>query len=306
MSMTPQVIKDQEFQVKFRGYDAIEVKAYLELLAEEFFELNEQNRVLAENIEGFTVEKQTFNSEREKLQKEIKSLRDELQQFRAGAGRKDDYLVALQQEIKELKDKLDASRKETDLAKKVVDAAERRMRSEQEKAAIRLREEVEAVESWVTEEREQSNQLRLENDQLRQRFEMLEQQYKELKKGEMDFKTTIVAAQKFSEDLRKRAEEETTEMMEKARQDVELFRRKAQEELAHLRIEIERLENRRVEVREELKSLLNTYLQQLDTFHGSQSSGSEEDLMELYQTIQLPDVGALSSEEIDNLNPELS
>ena len=140
MSMTPQVIKDQEFQVKFRGYDAIEVKAYLELLAEEFFELNEQNRVLAENIEGFTVEKQTFKSEREKLQKEIKSLRDELQQFRAGAGRKDDYLVALQQEIKELKDKLDASRKETDLAKKIVDAAERRMRSEQEKAAIRLRE----------------------------------------------------------------------------------------------------------------------------------------------------------------------
>ena len=41
MSITPQAIKDQEFQVKFRGYDAIEVKAYLELLAEEFFELHE-------------------------------------------------------------------------------------------------------------------------------------------------------------------------------------------------------------------------------------------------------------------------
>ena len=44
MSITPQAIKDQEFQVKFRGYDAIEVKAYLELLAEEFFELHEQIR----------------------------------------------------------------------------------------------------------------------------------------------------------------------------------------------------------------------------------------------------------------------
>ncbi|MBB5346885.1 DivIVA domain-containing protein [Desulfoprunum benzoelyticum] len=306
MSMTPQVIKDQEFQIKFRGYDAIEVKAYLDLLAEEFFELYEQNRVLAEDIEGLTVEKQTLESEREKLEKEIKSLRDELQQARTGAERKDDDLAALQQEIKELKSQLDGSRKETDLAKEVVDAVERRMKSEQEKAAMRLREEVEAVESRVAEEREQSGQLRLENEQLRQRLELLEQQHQELKKDEMDFKTAIVAAQKFSEDLRRRVEEETAELMEKARQDVELFRRKAHEELARLPIEIERLQNRRVEVREELKSLLSTYLQQLDTFPGSKDSESEGDLMELYQTIQLPDVGALPSEEIDTLNPDLS
>jgi DivIVA domain-containing protein len=306
MSITPQVIKDQEFQVKFRGYDAIEVKAYLELLAEEFFELHDQNRVLAEDIEGLTAEKHTLESELEKLQKEIKSLRDELQQSRIGAGRKDDDLAALQQEMKELKTKLDGSRKETDLAKEVVDAAEKRMRSEQEKAAIRLREEVEAGEARVAEEKEQSNNLRFENEQLRQRLELLENQYQELKKGEMDFKTTIVAAQKFSEDLRRRAEEETTELMEKARQDVELFRRKAHEELARLPIEIERLQNRRVEVRDELKALLNTYLQQLDAFPGSQASDPEGDLMELYQTIQLPDVGALDSPEIDNLSPELS
>lgn len=30
MAITPQAIKDQEFQVKFRGYDTVEVKAYLE------------------------------------------------------------------------------------------------------------------------------------------------------------------------------------------------------------------------------------------------------------------------------------
>ena len=49
--LTPQSIKDQEFQTKFRGYEPIEVKAYLELLAEDFFELTEKNRVQAEEIE---------------------------------------------------------------------------------------------------------------------------------------------------------------------------------------------------------------------------------------------------------------
>jgi len=42
MAITPQAIKDQEFRVKFRGYDEIEVKAYLELIAEEF--LNSSSR----------------------------------------------------------------------------------------------------------------------------------------------------------------------------------------------------------------------------------------------------------------------
>lgn len=306
MSITPQVIKDQEFQVKFRGYDAIEVKAYLDLLAEEFFELYEQNRVLAEDIEGLTAAKQTLESEREKLQKEINSLQDELERSRTGVRRKDDDLLAVQQEMQELKAQLDGSRKEADLAKEVVDAVERRMKSEQEKAAIRLREETEAVESRVAEEKEQGRQLRLENEQLRQRLKQLEQQNQELKKGEMDFKTTIVAAQKFSEDLRKRTEQETREMMEKARQDVELFRRKAHEELAHLPIEIERLQNRRIEVREELKSQLNTYLQQLETLSDSRDSEQEGDLMELFQTIQLPDVGAIDSDELEDINLKLS
>ena len=58
MAITPQAIKDQEFQVKFRGYDAIEVKAYLELIAEEFFELFEQVRKQVEDIEGLVEEKE--------------------------------------------------------------------------------------------------------------------------------------------------------------------------------------------------------------------------------------------------------
>ena len=65
--LTPQAIKDQEFQVKFRGYDSIEVKAYLELLAEDFFELTEQNRTQEEEIESLRAEQEALSREKETL-----------------------------------------------------------------------------------------------------------------------------------------------------------------------------------------------------------------------------------------------
>ena len=71
--LTPQAIKDQEFQIKFRGYDAIEVKAYLELLAEDYFELSEQNRIHVEEIESLVAEQKSLTLEKEALVVEVKS-----------------------------------------------------------------------------------------------------------------------------------------------------------------------------------------------------------------------------------------
>ncbi len=74
--LTPQAIKDQEFQIKFRGYDAIEVKAYLELLAEDFFELTEQNRVQVEEIEALQAEQESLIRDKETLAVEVKESQD--------------------------------------------------------------------------------------------------------------------------------------------------------------------------------------------------------------------------------------
>ena len=48
---TPQQIKDQEFETKFRGFDPIEVRDYLETIANEFFELQEQCKEQEEELE---------------------------------------------------------------------------------------------------------------------------------------------------------------------------------------------------------------------------------------------------------------
>ena len=62
--ITPQIIKDQEFQTKFRGYDPIEVKAYLDLIAEEFFDLQERCRLQIDDLQAFHEEKKSLNSRR--------------------------------------------------------------------------------------------------------------------------------------------------------------------------------------------------------------------------------------------------
>ena len=105
MSITPQAIKDQEFQVKFRGYDTLEVKAYLELLAEEFFELHEQNRKMAEETcwpcrrygGPAAGEKEDAQKDNRKHIEELEGLKDEIQ-------RKETQNTALQKEVEELRD----------------------------------------------------------------------------------------------------------------------------------------------------------------------------------------------------------
>ena len=305
MSITPQAIKDQEFQVKFRGYDAIEVKAYLELLAEEFFELHEQIRKQIEDFETLSSEKESMESELLHLQQELKKQKELLENSQIEVTRKDDEVQAVQREVRDLQALVEGSRKEAELAREVVDAVEKKIKAEQEKAATKLAEELDAAEIRINEHKEKVQQLGIENDKLRHQLKMVEQQNTELKKGEMDFKSTIVAAQKFSDDLRKRSENEAREMMAKAKQDVDSFRRKAQEELARLPLEIENLHKKRVEVREELRRQLHDYLDSLDTFSESQDPEQDRDLMELFQSIQIPDVEGIETDDLDQVNLKL-
>ena len=306
MTITPQAIKDQEFQVKFRGYDTLEVKAYLELLAEEFFELHEQNRKLTEEATTFAEEQDTLRREKEAALKESRKHLEEIEGLKIEGQKKESRTAALEKEVDELREQLVNSRKETELAREMVESAEALMKSEQANAAAKIQEAHEAAEARKAEESESAQQTRMEIEKLRHKIQVLEEQNRDLKKGEVDFKSAIVAAQKFSEDLKKRTENEARLMMEKAKADVENFRNQAQEELSRLPVEIEKLHKKRTEVRDELRSVLHSYLQSLDMFSGVDEIEREEDLAELFQAIQIPDDGMIESADLENINLKLS
>ena len=269
--LTPQAIKDQEFQVKFRGYDTIEVKAYLELLAEDFFELTEENRVQGEEIETLQAEQESLVRDKETLAAEVRQSQDNADGIQSdiedGYKRKD-------LEIEELKEKLEAALGEV-----------KELQEERSDYSKTIEELEEQLTGNIGLSREDQSEL----ERLRARVAVLEEQNNELKKEGIDFKTTILAAQKFSDSLRETSELEAAQLMENARLEVESFKAESEAELAHLPKEIDTLREKKGEIKEELKNILLGYLSALDDSSTKAGNPDGDDLSELFQSIEIPD-----------------
>lgn len=277
--LTPQAIKDQEFQAKFRGYDAIEVKAYLELLAEDFFELTERNQAQEEEIEALQAEHQALLREKEKLATEVKATQENAEgiQFEIDEGYKHK-----EAEIEELQEKFTRAEEEM------------KTLSEENKA---LQAKVSELENQVESKAGLKIEAQAELETLRAKVEMLSEQNREFKQEGVDFKTTILAAQNFSDNLRRTSEAEAKKLKEDARNEVETFRQEMEAELSRLPKEIEELKGRKNKVKEELKAVLNRYLRALDDIPGG--GGSVDDLTDLFESVRLPDEEGLGTDDAD-------
>lgn len=257
MSITPQAIKDQEFQLKFRGYDAIEVKAYLELLAEEFFELHEARR----NLE-----------------------QDAVTHVEEEVGKKDEVIAGLGQKIEKLEKAVDDGVKERER----LQDGWREREKELEKSIEELQAELELGQ-------ENTDRLEVQASEMRSQVKQLEKEIGELKKEEVDFKATLLAAQKFAEDTRIKAEEEAEQLVEVAREEVEAVHQKAVEELGDLPLQISELKMQKAEVRKEVRGVLLRYLEQFT------DPGDEQDVAsELFQKIDLGEDADLVAELSDD------
>lgn len=276
MAITPQAIKDQEFQVKFRGYDAIEVKAYLELIAEEFFELFEQVRKQVEDIEGLVEEKEELVEQSESLRRDIASLQGKNDRMTTELEQKNERNTARLQEIEDLK------RRISDLE---------REHGEQEKELSSAKELLESEKR--------------EKEDLNSRFKAMERQWDEQKRVEIDFKDALLAAQTFSRDMKKKSEDEADGIIEKARADAEKLRRDTYQELARYPKEIERLKMKRTQVREDLRTVLTLCLENLDIFKEEANEPEEEDYSELFQSVMVSDDGTVNSDELAKLDMDL-
>ena len=297
--LTPQSIKDQEFQTKFRGYEPIEVKAYLELLAEDFFELTEQNRIQAEEIESLLAEQEALQKAKEALATEVmisqehaEGIQEEIQ----------DSYKHKDQEITDLKTQLEST------------LASAAALEEQNAAYL---EKIAQLEASLAGGQGTSLQERAEIEKLRGRIELLEEQNRELKQEGLDFKTTILAAQKFADNLRQTSQEEADRLrqasqedakriIEDARAEIERFRTEAEAELARLPKEIEELNQRKIKVRKELETTLYSYLEALEAPLELESGEKEDDLSDLFQSIQLPDNESVDQDDIDKINMDLT
>jgi len=286
--LTPQAIKDQEFQIKFRGYDAIEVKSYLELLAEDYFELHEQNRVQAEEVESLVTEQEILLKEQERLENEV----------RLGQENNEEIQYEIQDGYKQKNEEIEELKKQVEEFKVTVAQLEEENDSYSEKIAELVKQRSLESQTMVVEEGELGK--------LRDKLELAEEKNRELIQEGLDFKTTILAAQKFADNLRETSEQESHALMAQAKADAEKFRKEAKEELAHLPKEIDALQKKKMEVREELEAVLHLYLENLDVFPEIKRESWEDDQSDLFQSIQLSDGEDLDLDNIDSDNMKLS
>jgi cell division initiation protein len=295
MAITPQAIKDQEFQSKFRGYDTVEVKAYLELVAEEFFELLEKMRQQEQEISELTREielgeeiKKNFEDDIEASQRTVEDLRQELVD-------RDEKIAEMSKDGEEIQTALE----------------------DFEQERLELEEEVSAAEGRVSEIDDQFKQSQGEGEGLRNKVKILEEQMEELKKSEVDFKRTIGAAQRFADDLTSKAQEETdakiaeseeraATAIQAARVEIENLRLEAYASLSRLPEEIEQLSLQRKKIREELRATLTRHLEEVDSYSDEDVEVKQYDYDVLFPSAVLPDADEASGDEdLDNIDMDL-
>jgi len=285
MTITPQLIKDQEFESKFRGFDPIEVKDYLETIADEFFELQEKCKEQEEELGLFREARESSEEYNSSLETDMEFTRKISEELKDGCAQKEEKIQELIAEVEELQLRI----------------------ADMEQENAERDEEASAVEA-VRKDGE------IEAESLRNKIVILQEQNNELKKEEVDFKSTLATAQRFAEDLKERSQVEAIELVEEARAEIERIRDDAQEELDRLPLEIQALENKKETARAEVKALLENYLETIDVFfpEGSEGTTAESDAMDfeddggdLFQKIVLSADGTVSPEDAEGIDTSM-
>jgi len=281
MTTTPQIIKDQEFQVKFRGYDPLEVKAYLDELAEEFFELQERCRLQVEDLQVLHEERAELEQQKYSLEAggaEARKMAEELRQTGLLTEQK---FAVLANEAEGLRNKI---------------ASLERQKEEQADA-------LSAMEARVQKATELILQEKTEKEALGHKIALMEEQRREAKKDEVDFRSTLAVAQQFCDSMKQKSQQEAEKLLDATKAEIEAIRGAAHAELARLPEEIKALQQKREEVRKVLRTTLESYLRNLDIFpEDHEESSPWQDSDDLFQKIQILEDGTLAPEDLTALD----
>ncbi len=281
MSTTPQIIKDQEFQTKFRGYDPIEVKAYLDELAEEFFELQERCRLQVDDLQVLHEERAELEQQKGSLEAAGAEARKMAEELRQTGLLTEQKFAVLANEAEALRTRIAGLEREKQEQADALSAMEARIQ-EAEGATLRERAEKEALGHKIA---------------------LMDEQQREARKDEIDFRSTLSVAQQFCDSLKEKSRQEAVAFLNMAKAEVEEIRRAAHAELARLPEEIRALQQKREEAREVLRTTLESYLRNLEIFPVDQDADrGRRESEELFQKIQILEDGSLSPEDLAALN----
>ena len=291
MAITSQLIKDQEFQIKFRGCDPLEVRDYLETIADEFFELQERCKEQFEELESLRSDRETSADYTGSLETDMEFTRKISEELKDGCAQKEERLKELSKEVDELQLRIADLEQEN---------------SERD-------EEVSEASATVQEAEAALKAAESDRDSLQNRITILHELNSDLKKEEVDFKSTLATAQLFAEDLKEKSRVRAAEMIAEVNAEITKIREDAHEELQRLPKEIDALKQKKGEVKADLKATLESYLETIEVFYPDEEENdaalktpveSETEAVEnddLFQKIEINDDGSIAAEDVAQL-----
>jgi cell division initiation protein len=94
MKMTPLEIQQQQFKVRFRGFDVREVDHFLERVADSVADLREENKQLHEEQRRFKMELQGYKEREETFKRAMFNSQTVLEQMKDNARKSADIIIA--------------------------------------------------------------------------------------------------------------------------------------------------------------------------------------------------------------------
>ena len=94
MKMTPLEIQQQQFKVRFRGFDVREVDHFLERVADSVADLREENKKLHEEMRRLKMELQGYKEREETFKRAMFNSQTVLEQMKDNARKSADIIIA--------------------------------------------------------------------------------------------------------------------------------------------------------------------------------------------------------------------
>ena len=261
MTVTPQSIRDTEFQVKLKGYDKVEVRTCLDQIAEEYLGLMEQLEIRDQNLETMTKHNNELLTRGSLLSQKFSEIRETIGKLK----------------IKYQYEKKRSAKQHRDNEGLQVTVGQ--LRSENNKLAkklgladIHLKE----LSSGLALEKSRSSKMH-------ERLRLLEEQNHQGQKDAENLRGKLKETKKYSEEMMEESERQASEIFNRVRKEIAQIRAEAKKELAYYPAEIKRMREEHARVKEQLLAIAQKYVDGLTTTLADAGELLEEEQVDAVQ-----------------------
>ena len=275
MKITPDEIAQKSFPTKFRGVDPVDVKDFLELLARQTLELQEQVKVQAQKISDQDKELELAADDRNSFADVIKVYKDNIEKLKT--------------ELAEQKERDSKLAGDYDKVKGLAEGLQQERET--------LKTELSRAQTHLSEVESKARMSQAALEELRQKIVVLEAENGELKAESQRRRQEADENGRRADDLLEKSHQEAERLIAVAQEKIGQLRAEAAGDIEQIRDDIVKLSVQRRQLQQEMRALLNNHLDRLNDLSTAGVSLKRSEHDDLFQEIDLPELAEFAEDE---------